>query len=195
MARAARSSASSSEEETARIAAARALLLDAVYYSDGQNLRFFGRDTTSTSSSSASSSDASSAVFDRGDVPPVMLTCPAKKIQVHGLLSVCVYVCILTVRHHVLALLCCCASCSLLSKCCSFPIKRVAVHTVLPLPASTTQILKKIELTLRCPMIRVAVAASQVLPYAMAGEAADGALRVCDMQVDSPLKARYNYLC
>jgi hypothetical protein len=31
----------------------------------------------------------------------------------------------------------------------------------------------------------------QVLPYAMAGEAADGALRICDMQIDSPLKARY----
>jgi hypothetical protein len=35
---------------------------------------------------------------------------------------------------------------------------------------------------------------SQVLPYAMAGEAVDGSLRICDMQIDSPLKARYYYL-
>jgi hypothetical protein len=81
MARAATSNNSSSEEETARIAAARALMLDAVYYSDGQNMRFFGRNTI-TASSSTSSSDSNSVLFDRGDMPPVMLTCPAKKIQV-----------------------------------------------------------------------------------------------------------------
>jgi hypothetical protein len=81
MARAAKSNNSSSEEETARIAAARALMLEAVYYSDGQNMRFFGRNTTSVDKTSGS--DSSSLLYDRGDVPPVMLTCPAKKIQVH----------------------------------------------------------------------------------------------------------------
>jgi hypothetical protein len=157
--------------------AAEALMMDAAYYSDGLNLRFFGDG------------------FDGGKaVTPVMLSCPAKKIQAR--LS-------LLVVPRALRLLSAPASAcgsehfpSIISPCkCGIQIslRRLPARCrgddsrAMPSHAAVS-LLALIRCCCGCAC--VLVVAVQVMPYAMAEDATDRRLCVCDLRVDSPLRDR-----